>query len=131
MGIFESFIQNMAQLVGGGEDPKPKSAKPVYTSQEQINKGNAFARDFLERHGAPQYFINNSVVARKVGDPIPQFIGQGGTNADRQPAQTKLPSGVSVNDVFQNQDKQYGYIHPQNGNWVQVDPQAIYSNYKK
>ncbi len=129
MGAFESFLQNMAQIVGGGDEP-PKSKGKVYASQQQINKDNDFARDFLSRHGAPQYYINNTVVARKVGDPIPQFIGQDGQpiKDKGKNLQTTLPNGVSINDVIKT-DSGYGFMHPQQGNWVEVDPQAIYQKY--
>jgi len=117
----------------GGEDPKEKPSKPVYTSQALINKDNAFAKDFLARHGAPSYFVNNAVVARKIGDPVVQFVDQNGRPkiVDKPILQTVLPMGVSVNDVFQTKEGTYGYLHPQQGSFVQVDPQAIYQKYGK
>jgi len=122
----------LSASLGGGEDPKAPSKK-VYTSQEQINRDNNFAKDFLARHGAPQYFVNNAVVARKVGDPMVQFVDQTGRPSTmlKPVLQTMLPMGVSINDVFQTKDGTYGYLHPQQGSFVQVDPQAIYQKYGK
>lgn len=113
----------------GGEDPPKKST--VYTSHEQIAADNNFARNFLARHGAPQYLVNNSVVARNIGDPIPQFEYPNGKPSilDKPILQTELPFGVTIKDVVQVQGGKYGYYHPQNGNFVQVDPQAIYLKY--
>jgi hypothetical protein len=120
----------LSAMLGGGEDP-PKKTGSVYTSQQQINKDNNFAKDFLARHGAPSYFVNNAVVARKVGDPVVQFVDQTGrpSNVLKPLLQTMLPNGVSINDVFQTKDGTYGYLHPQQGTFIQVDPQAIYSRY--
>ena len=117
--------------LGGGEDPKDTSPKKTYTSQEQITKDSNWAKAFLARKGAPQYFITNAVTARKVGDPVPQFVYQNGMPANVQSPtlQTALPMGVSVNDVFQTKEGTYGYMHPQQGTFIQVDPQAIYSKY--
>lgn len=126
-GAFESFLKNLSGIIGGGgEEPKPK--KDVYTSKEQINRDNKFARDFLTRKGAPSWLANNSVVARNVGDPMPQFVYQG-TPPVTTTLQTSLPNGVSVEDVFQTNEGQYGYLHPQQGTFIQVDPQAIYQKY--
>ena len=120
-------------MLGGGEDPKENPTKKVYTSQSQITKDNNFAKDFLARHGAPGYFVNNAVVARKVGDPVVQFVDQTGRPSSmlKPVLQTTLPMGVSINDVFQTKDGQYGYLHPQQGSFVQVDPSAIYQKYGK
>lgn len=110
---------------GGGEDPK----QPIktYTSQEQINKDNAFVKDFLQRHGASNWDVNNSVVARRVGDKMPTWE----TNR-LVPMRTNvlydLPSGVTINDVVQTNEG-YGFYHPQYGNWIPVDPQAIFQKY--
>jgi hypothetical protein len=132
MGAFESFLNTMAGVIGGGEDPKDsKPSKKVYTSQDQITKDNTALRDLLFRQGAPSYLVNNSVVARKVGDPIPQYEHPNGIMPDNQSRQTTLPNGVSVNDVFQTRDGQYGYMHPQQGTFVAVEPNAIFSKYKK
>lgn len=111
-------------VLGGGDDPKKKPA--VYTSQAQIDKDNQFAKDFLTRHNAPQYYITNGVVARDIGDPVVKFTGD--TPTPRPAGQTTLPFGVSINDV-EHTSEGYGYWHPQNGNWVPVDSQAIYSKY--
>ena len=130
MGAFESFLQKMMMNIGGGEEPK---GKKVYTSQEQINKDNAYLREMLLRKGAPQFLAKNSVVARNVGDQIPQYEYANGkpSNVGKPVLQTTLPSGVSINDVFQDNSGRYGYFHPQQGTWVQVDQDAIYQKYKK
>ncbi len=116
----------------GGEDPKAPSKK-VYTSQEQINADNNALRSLLYRQGAPSFLASNSVVARKVGDPIPQYDYPNGkpSMVDRPILQTTLPLGVSVDDVFQSKGGAYGYMHPQQGTFVQVDPNAIYQKYGK
>ncbi len=118
--------------VGGGEDPKEPSKK-VYTSQQQITNDNNALRSLLLRQGAPSYLVSNSVVARKIGDPIPQYAYPSGKPymVDRPILQTSLPMGVSVNDVFQTKDGTYGYLHPQQGTFIQIDPNAIYQKYGK
>lgn len=129
MGSFESFLNMMTKNIGGGgEEPKSKN---VYTSQDQINKDNDFVRKFLTRKGAPSWLANNSVVARNIGDPVPQFVYSNGkpTNIDNPNLQTTLPNGIGINDVFQTKDGTYGYMHPQQGTFIQVDPQAIYGKY--
>jgi hypothetical protein len=120
-------------LMGGGEDPKDVPKKSTYTSQSQINKDNDWLRSFLLRKGAPQFLASNSVVARKVGDQIPQFEYPQGrpTNMLKPSLLTALPMGVSVNDVFQTKEGTYGFMHPQQGTFVQVDPSAIYQKYGK
>jgi hypothetical protein len=119
--------------VGGGEDPKSLPSKKVYTSQAQINNDNNALRSLLYRQGAPSFLASNSVVARKVGDPIPQYEYTNGKPSimDRPTLQTTLPLGVSVNDVFQTKEGRYGYMHPQQGTFIQVDPSAIYQKYGK
>ncbi len=130
-----TFLNGMAKLlgIGGGEDPKANPSKKVYTSQDQITKDNAALRNLLYRQGATPFLVNNSVVARKVGDPIPQYEYPNGRppNVDRPVLQTTLPMGVSINDVFQTKGGVYGYMHPQEGTFVQVEPNAIFSKYKK
>jgi hypothetical protein len=112
--------------VKGGEDPPKKN---VYTSQKDIDRDNAFVKDFLTRHGDPN--ASRMVVARDIGDAIPKFITPDGRPAivNKPILQTVLPLGVSINDVFQTKEGQYGYYHPQQGTFIQVDPQAIYSRY--
>lgn len=115
--------------IGGGEDPKDKPSKKTYTSQAQINRDNEWVRAFLARRGA--LGAQTAVVARNIGDPMPKFITPNGRPAvvDKPLLQTVLPMGVSVNDVFQTNEGLYGFYHPQNGTFVQVDPQAIYQKY--
>ena len=125
MGAFESFLQKMAMSIGGGEEPKSKN---VYTSQKDINKDNAWVRDFLLRKGAPM--ASQAVVARDIGDAKPKFVmQQGSVQPDRPKLQTTLPMGINIDHVFQNQNGQYGYQHPTEDYFVQVDPQAIYQKY--
>lgn len=111
--------------IGGDEPPK----KNVYTSQQQIDRDNAWARNLLARQNAPGFLVNNSVVARKVGDPIPQFVVQGTPPLTPNNRKTDLPKGVTVDDII-NDNGNYGYIDPVYGAFVAVDPQAIYSKYK-
>ncbi len=134
MGAIQSLVNSMIMKLGiGGEDPKDKPSKKVYTSQDQITKDNSTLRNLLFRQGAPSFLANNSVVARKVGDPIPQYEYPNGrpSNIDRPVLQTTLPMGVSINDIFQTKEGRYGYMHPQEGNFIQVEPNAIFSKYKK
>lgn len=118
-------------LRGGGEEPKPKPKKGTYTSREQIERDNKWVRDFLLRKGAPM--AETSVVARDIGDPMPKFVAPGGRPAmvDKPILQTALPMGIGINDVFQTSEGTYGYYHPQQGTFIQVDPQAIYMKYGK
>ena len=118
-------------LRGGGEEPKPKSKKDVYTSRAQIERDNRWVKDFLLRKGAPM--AETSVVARDIGDPMPKFVTPGGRPAmvDKPILQTALPMGIGINDVFQTSEGTYGYYHPQQGTFIQVDPQAIYMKYGK
>ncbi len=129
MGAFESFLSNLAGVIGGGEeDPKGSPSKKVYTSQKQIDVDNKWVQDFLMRHGAPN--ASNMIVARDVGESMPKFVyANGSTQPDKPNLQTALPNGVSINDVFQTKEGQYGFYHPQKGTFIQVDPQAIYSKY--
>lgn len=113
---------------GGGETPPAKGS--VYTSQEEINKANKFARDFLARRNSPDYFVRNAVVARKVGEPVVPFVRVGANVPDTSNLATELPMGVTVDDVFGTSDGQYGYYHPQHGNFVPVNLEAILSKYK-
>jgi len=131
MGSFESFLNKVMKSIGGGGGGEEPKKKGVYTSRQEIDKDNQFAKDFLTRHNAPSYFANNAVVARNIGDPKVQFeYANGKPSVINSPAlQTSLPFGVSVNDVFQTNQGTYGYMHPQNGSFVQVDPQSIYSKY--
>lgn len=126
---FEAYLKNLLGSFGGGGDEPPK--KGVYTSRKDIDRDNNFVKDFLARHGVPM--ANQMVVARNIGDQIPQFVTPDGRlyQVDRPQLQTTLPKDVSINDVFQTKEGTYGYMHPQNGNWVQVDPQAVYTKYKK
>lgn len=110
---------------GGGEEPPKKN---VYTSRQQIERDNEWVRNFLARKNAPM--AETSVVARDIGDPVPKFSYLSGGQPTSKPVlQTALPLGVSVNDVFQTSEGTYGYYHPQQGTFIQVDPQAIYSRY--
>lgn len=124
---FQAYLKNLLGSFGGGGEDPPK--KKVYTSQKDIDRDNLWLRDFLTRHGAPG--ANNMVVARDIGDPMPKFITPDGKpyQVDKPLLPTTLPFGVSINDVYQTNEGQYGYMHPQNGNFVQVDPQAVYSKY--
>lgn len=112
---------------GGGEDPPAK--KNVYTSQEQINKANEFARAFLQRRNAPEFLAKNTVVARNIGDPVVPFERVGAA-VNTENLQTVLPTGIRVEDVVSTKDGQYGYFHPQNGNFVPVNIDAILGRYK-
>jgi len=126
MGSFELFLQKMMTNIGGGEEPKPSKEK--FKNQKEINDWNAWTQNFLIRKGAPMAY--QTVVGRDVGDAKPNFVySQGSVQPDRPMLQTTLPKDVPISEVFQNQDGQYGYLHPQQGNWVQVDPQSIYSKY--
>lgn len=102
-----------------------------YNSEEEIAKDNKFARDFSRRHSSNEYLNENTVVARNVGDPKVQFVDQNGKLVSHNSPKlgTTLPGGVSINDVFQTSEGQYGYYHPQNGTFNPVDSQAIYSRY--
>ncbi len=114
----------------GGEDPKASPPKKVYTSQADISRDNAWVQDFLLRHNSPM--ASQMVVGRNVGDAKPKFVyAMNSIQPDRPVLQTALPMGVSINDVFQTKDGQYGYYHPQQGTFIQVDPQAIYAKYGK
>ena len=128
LGWLLKGLVNNSGIGGGGEDPQKKN---VYSSRKDIDKDNEFAKNFLARHGAPSYFVNNAVVARNLGDPKVQFEYQNGRPpiVDTPALQTVLPMGVSINDVFQTNQGTYGFMHPQNGTFVQVDPQSIYSKY--
>lgn len=119
------FLSRMSG--GGGEEPKPK--KNTYTSRAEIERDNQWVRNFLTRKGAPNAEV--AVVARDIGDAKPKFNYLGGRPpiVDKPILQTMLPMGVSVNDVFQTSEGQYGYYHPQQGTFIQVDPQAIYARY--
>ena len=113
--------------LGGGEDPKTTKK---YTSQAEINADNKWVQDFLLRHGAPM--ASQTVVGRDIGDVKPKFVtALNSIQPDRPTLQTMLPMGVSINDVFQTKEGIYGYYHPQQGTFIQVDPQAIYQKYGK
>lgn len=114
--------------IGGGEDPKEKPKGGTFKSQKELNDWNAWTQNFLMRKNAPM--AAQSVVGRDIGDAKPKFVyAANSVQPDRPNLQTALPMGVSVNDVFQTNDGLYGYMHPQEGTFIQVDPQAIYSKY--
>jgi hypothetical protein len=123
MKSFSNFLASNFLNRIGGEDPK----QPIYTSKQQIDKDNAFTKAFLQRHGAPQWQVENSVVGRNVGDKMP-FFQQSPLRAMQGSGLTDLPRGVTINDVVQTQDG-YGFFHPQEGNWIPVDAQAIFQKY--
>ena len=128
MGAFESFLQTMAGVIGGGEDPKKNPSKNVYTSQKEIDTDNKWVQDFLMRHGAPM--ASQTVVGRDIGNAKPKFVmQQGSIQPDKPKLQTSLPNGINIDQVFQTKEGLYGYQHPQEDYFVQVDPQAIYSKY--
>lgn len=103
-----------------------------YSSYAQINAANQTAQRLAAQQGYP-FDASQLHVARDIGDPVVQYIdaatGKPSTHAPTPAGQQFLPSGVSSDDVFQNQDKQYGYMNPQYGNWVPVDPGAVYGKY--
>lgn len=118
-----SYLQGL-----GGEDPTQPKKKAVFTSQEQINKANEFVRDLLRRQNVDTFNVENTYVAKKVGDPMPEWVFNGVPyNTNRA---TDLPYGVKISDVVDTQEG-YGYFHPQNGNWVPVDINAITAKYGK
>ncbi len=100
----------------------------TYKSYDEINRANQFARDFAARKGAPAWLAQNSYVARDIGDPVVQFEGNQMQSTTK--LATTLPTGTSVDDVFQTNEGQYGYYN-NDSNFVPVDPATIYSLYGK
>lgn len=112
----------------GGEDPmKPAKKLPVYNDQT-LKEDTDFARKFIERRTGPSFLASNTTVG-KVGDPRVQFEYANPQMLDTVPKATSLPTGVKIDDVFQTNTGQYGYMHPQNGSFIVVDPGVIYGRY--
>src|SRR6187399_568880 len=123
---------------GGGEDPIPpkKKVAPVYGpdvfgSEDELYKANQQARFDALRKIDPNdkdqvWLAQNTVVGRRVGDAKPKYVGDVGRTT--MPRATTLPYGVTIDDI-ENTSDGYGYWHPQNGNFVTVDPAAIYGRY--
>lgn len=120
-----SFVDEtpIKKLQAGGGVPK-------YTSYDQINKDNTFARDFASRHGAPSWLAQNSYVARDVGSPMVQFQHTGAAPQGPSKLATTLPTGYTADDVFQTNEGQYGYYN-NDSNFTPVDAATIYSLYGK
>lgn len=114
-------------LNGDPVDPKPR--QKVFTSQAEITAANQELRTQLARQKAPKYFVENSVVANKIGDPYPIFQADPNKAGANVPKANTLPFGVTVDDVVNTQSG-HGYYHPQNGNFVPVDANSIYAQYK-
>lgn len=113
---------------GGGDEPKPKKS-PTYTSRAEIDKDNAFLREFMKRRNVDPYLVSNSYVARDIGDTKPSVILSGTPPAGGGiPLATELPFGVGLGDVIDTQDG-YGFYHPQNGTFVPVNMDAILMKY--
>lgn len=97
-----------------------------YTSQSQIDAANAFAKEFAKRKGTmnPQ----EAYVARKIGDPVAQFLGEDGKPFVMRGIPTKrvhsLPRGVNLEDIHSEQGL-YWYNDPTSGDLVDVDPSVV------
>lgn len=118
---------NIFRNLGGGEEPPKKGES--FKSQQEIAAANNWVRDLLARQNADPYLVQNSVVARNVGDSIPAFIQRGTRPAMVQRA-TTLPFGISINDVVETNEG-YGYYDNQSGRFIPVDAQAIFGRYGK
>lgn len=107
----------------------PMQTGGFFENAQQINDANEAERAKLRAKRVSPWLANNTVVARNPGDPIPQYYYPNGQLAQPEaPRATTLPSGVNIN-MIENTQQGYGYFHPQNGNFVVVDPQAIYQRY--
>lgn len=106
----------------------PMQTGGFFTSQQQIVDANEAERAKLRGKNVDPWLANNTVVGRRVGDPIPQYEYPQGMPQPQAPRATSLPFGVTIDKVINTQEG-YGYEHPQNGNFVLVDPQAIYNKY--
>jgi len=125
-------------LTGGGEEPKPVKKKPynpnVYNTEDEIQAANQQAKGIIGRRvnmddPTQAYLANNAVVARKVGDPRVPFIYPQGRPANVENLPTRLPPGITIDQV-ENTSEGYGYWHPQNGNFIKVDP-SVYATSKQ
>lgn len=110
---------------GGGDEPKPK--RSLYKSREEINRDNQFLRDFLARRNVQGFLLQNSVTGRNIGDTKPIWEYQGAQMSQR-PQLTELPMGVGLKDIELTKDG-YGFWHPQSGNFVPVNMEAITMKY--
>src|SRR4029079_4933186 len=77
----------------------PMQIGGVVENDEQLAAVNAMAKRFALKQGAPQSLVSETVGARKIGDPIPQFFYPNGQVAAPQNLPRTLPTGVSINDV--------------------------------
>src|SRR6188768_13867 len=124
---------------GGIGDPPPKKkvtpmpvAQPIYPAdtyqnQAEVDAANAQARSLaIRQSGEGNWVANNSYVARQPGDPRVKFTGDVGRTT--VPRATTLPRDVTVDKVLRTMDG-YGYNDPQSGNFMMVDPGAIYGKY--
>jgi hypothetical protein len=126
----------MAYGGGIGDPPVKKSTVPEYgadrfQSYGQLNAWNekqrAKIRTQVDMTDPDQAWLaNNTVGGRKPGDLIPKYVGDVGRTT--VPRATTLPSGVTI-DQIENTSDGYGYWHPQNGNFIVVDPAAIFGRY--
>jgi hypothetical protein len=108
----------------------PMQTGGIIENNKQLLDVNALAKRIAIKNGASSFLAGETFAARNVGDPVPQFVYPNGQIAT--PPQTLprvLPSGVPISAVY-NTSEGYGYDHPQNGNFVKVDPN-IYAAYNK
>lgn len=117
-------------ILNGGDPTKPKKPKVETYTPETLKADTDFARAFVQRKEGPSFMASNATVG-KVGEPRIQFEYQNPQLLDTSPKQGYLPRGVTVDDVFLNQQGQYGYLDPQYDKFVVVDPTTIYSLYGK
>jgi hypothetical protein len=112
-----------AILTGGGGDKKgAKTSKAVYTTQQEVDAANLFAKEFLKR----RHFDNvtnpeDAYVAQKVGDPVVPITG--GAKGVKKAAMV-LPNYVKPEDI--KGDSETGYYYENNdGDIVDIDPSVL------
>lgn len=129
-GNAASYADGGMTFAGGDPtDPKPKPVvrtlipgQTTVQNEKQMNDVNEWTKNFEARHGGNPYFVTNAVQVRKVGDTLAPFVGD--VPPEPVKRQTTLPPGITPNMV-ENTSEGYGYWHPQNGNFIPVDMQAI------
>ena len=127
-------LKAYAGYTGGGEDPGKGAPKKAFTTQAEVDAANKFAQEFMKRKFPDSNSASNPLdmyVAKKPGDPIPQFVDTKGNpwvdlSAPRKKAYN-VPHYINLEDI--QGDSQYGYFYyDRDGKMVDVDSSVFSLN---
>lgn len=110
-------------------DEKPKIE--VFKTQQEIDNANQLARRLSKEKGL--VLADEMYVAKKIGDPKPEFVSPSGQPIASPPQNIKqlpkvLPPGMTIKDVKSEQGI-FWYDDPHTGDPVEIDGGAILAKY--